>query len=72
MQIQGAVHSSGGVRTKIYLWRSCINKVFLFHFLMKLYLLTVENKNIIKYAFLFHQLKIMKLNQKNINDFESN
>jgi hypothetical protein len=39
---------------------------------MKLYLLTVENKNIIKYAFLFHQLKIMKLNQKNINDFESN
>jgi hypothetical protein len=39
---------------------------------MKLYFVPVEHKNIIKYDFLFHQLKIMKLNQKNINDFEGN
>jgi hypothetical protein len=31
---------------------------------MKLYFLTVEHNNIIKYTFLFHQLKITKLNKK--------
>jgi hypothetical protein len=39
---------------------------------MKLYFLTVEHNNIIKHTFLFYQLKITKLNQKNINDFEGN
>jgi hypothetical protein len=39
---------------------------------MKLYFRRVEHNNIIKYAFLFHPTKTMKLNQKIIIDFEGN